>query len=99
MKALVVVDVQNDFLPGGSLEVPFGDMIIPVINLLQNYFDLVVTTQDWHPQNHKSFASNHLNQKPFDEIDLNGINQILWPDHCVQGSSGAEFHPDGVLML
>jgi nicotinamidase/pyrazinamidase len=94
MKALLLVDVQNDFMPGGSLEVPHGDIIVPLINRLQKYFDLVVATQDWHPQNHKSFASNHSNKKPFDEINLNGIKQILWPDHCVQDSKGAEFHPD-----
>jgi len=94
MKALVIVDVQNDFMPGGSLEVPQGDMIVPLINKLQKYFDLVVATQDWHPQNHKSFASNHSNKKPFEEIDLQGMKQTLWPDHCVQGSIGAEFHPD-----
>ncbi|MCU0414388.1 MAG: bifunctional nicotinamidase/pyrazinamidase [Ignavibacteriaceae bacterium] len=94
MKALVIVDVQNDFMPGGSLEVPHGDIIVPLINRLQKYFDLVVATQDWHPQNHKSFASNHSNKNPFDEINLHGIKQILWPDHCVQGSKGAEFHPD-----
>ena len=93
MKALVVIDVQNDFIPGGQLEVQQGDLIVPVINRLQKYFDLVVATQDWHPQNHKSFASNHSNKKPFDEINLYGIKQILWPDHCVQGSKGAEFHP------
>jgi len=93
MKAFLLVDVQNDFMPGGSLEVPYGDMIVPLINRLQKYFDLVIATQDWHPQNHKSFASNHSNKKPFDEINLNGIKQILWPDHCVQGSKGAEFHP------
>ena len=94
MKALVIVDVQNDFMPGGSLEVPDGNIIVPLVNRLQKYFDLVVATQDWHPQNHKSFASNHSNKKPFDEINLHGIKQILWPDHCVQGSKGAEFHPD-----
>jgi len=94
MKALVVIDVQNDFIPGGQLEIQQGDLIVPVINRLQKYFDLVVATQDWHPQNHKSFASNHSNKKPFDEINLYGIKQILWPDHCVQGSKGAEFHPD-----
>jgi len=93
MKALLLVDVQNDFMPGGSLEVPHGDIIVPLINRLQKYFDLVVATQDWHPQNHKSFASNNSNKKPFDEINLHGMKQILWPDHCVQGSKGAEFHP------
>ena len=94
MKALLIVDVQNDFMPGGSLEVPHGAMIVPLINQLQNYFDLVVATQDWHPQNHKSFASNHSNKKPFEEIDLQGMKQTLWPDHCVQGTKGAEFHPE-----
>jgi nicotinamidase/pyrazinamidase len=94
MNALVIVDVQNDFMPGGSLEVPHGDIILPLINRLQKDFDLVVATQDWHPQNHKSFASNHSNKKPFNEINLHGMKQILWPDHCVQGSKGAEFHPD-----
>jgi nicotinamidase/pyrazinamidase len=94
MKALLLVDVQNDFMPGGSLEVPQGDLIIPVINRLQEYFDLVVATQDWHPQNHTSFASNHSDKKPFEKIEIHGIQETLWPDHCVQGSKGAEFHPD-----
>lgn len=94
MKSLVIVDVQNDFMPGGSLEVPRGDEIVPVINGIQGYFDLVVVTQDWHPQNHVSFASNHPGSKPFDKIDHKGIEQVLWPDHCVQGTSGAMFHPD-----
>jgi nicotinamidase/pyrazinamidase len=94
MKALVIVDVQNDFMPGGQLEVPQGNMIIPLINRLQNKFDLVLASQDWHPKNHKSFASNHLNKKPFERIILNGLEQILWPDHCVQGTIGAEFHPE-----
>lgn len=91
MKVLVLADIQNDFLPGGSLAVPSGDEIIPVVNELQNYFELVVATQDWHPFNHKSFASQHPGQKQFDTISLNGMQQILWPDHCVQGSSGANF--------
>ncbi|QEC69196.1 bifunctional nicotinamidase/pyrazinamidase [Panacibacter ginsenosidivorans] len=91
MKALLLVDIQNDFLPGGALEVPAGDKIIPVINELQNYFELVVITQDWHPPDHKSFASSHVGKKPFDVIELNGLQQTLWPDHCVQGTSGASF--------
>lgn len=91
MKALIVVDVQNDFLPGGALAVPDGNEIIPVINRLQPDFDLVVATQDWHPANHKSFASAHPGKKPFDVIDLNGLPQILWPDHCVQQTGGANF--------
>ena len=94
MKTLVIIDVQNDFMPGGPLEVPEGNMIIPVINKIENYFDLIVATQDWHPADHRSFASNHLYKKPFDRVFLRGTEQILWPDHCIQGSSGAEFHTD-----
>ena len=93
MNALIIVDVQNDFMPGGSLEVPQGDTIITPINRIGRYFDLVVATQDWHPGTHKSFASNHINKKPFDRITLNGLEQVLWPEHCKQGSSGADFHP------
>lgn len=95
MQALLIVDVQNDFLPGGSLAVPNGDEIIPVINDLIPKFDLVVATQDWHPQNHSSFASNHPGKKPLEEIRVKGKMQTLWPDHCVQGSHGAEF-PEGL---
>lgn len=91
MKALLVIDIQNDFLPGGALEVSGGDRIIPVVNNLQEHFDLVVATQDWHPAHHKSFASIHKNKKPFDVIELHGLQQTLWPDHCVQGTHGAEF--------
>lgn len=94
MKTLIIVDVQNDFMPGGPLEVPQGNTIVPVINKVQSYFDLVVATQDWHPKNHKSFASNHYEKKPFDSIILHGVHQTLWPDHCVQGSTGAELHKD-----
>ena len=94
MKTLVLIDVQNDFMPGGPLEVPEGNLIIPVINNCLGYFDLVVATQDWHPKNHKSFASDHLNKKPFDRIILNGIHQTLWPDHCIQRTRGAELHED-----
>jgi nicotinamidase/pyrazinamidase len=94
MEALVIIDVQNDFMPGGRLEVSQGNVILPIINRLQKHFDLVVATQDWHPQNHKSFASNHTNKKPFEKIILNGLEQILWPDHCVQDSEGAEFDPE-----
>lgn len=92
MKALIIVDVQNDFIPGGALAVPGGDEIIPLINVLQERFDLVVATQDWHPATHKSFASNHAGKKPFEKIMLQGLEQVLWPDHCVQGTKGAEFH-------
>lgn len=93
MKALVVVDIQNDFTPGGALAVPGGDEIIPLVNELQRKFDLTVATQDWHPQQHKSFASTHTGLKPFDKIILNGLEQVLWPDHCVQEFGGAQFHP------
>jgi len=91
MNALLVVDIQNDFLPGGALAVPDGDQVIPIINRLMDHFDLVLATQDWHPADHGSFASNHPGHKPGDVIELNGIPQILWPIHCVQHSSGAEF--------
>lgn len=94
MKALIIVDVQNDFIPGGKLAVPEGDTIIPRINELQKKFDLVVATQDWHPANHKSFASQHEGKNPFDIIELNGIQQTLWPDHCIQGTPGANLHQD-----
>jgi nicotinamidase/pyrazinamidase len=92
MKCLIIVDIQNDFVPGGSLAVPHGDEIIPLVNELQNYFGLVVATQDWHPKNHKSFASNHKGKKPFEKIQLHSLEQVLWPDHCVQGTTGAAFH-------
>src|SRR5262245_39650290 len=93
MTALILVDIQNDFVPGGRLAVTDGDAIIPLVNELQASFNLIVATQDWHPAGHKSFASNHPGTKPFDVIDLHGLNQVLWPDHCVQGSAGADFHP------
>lgn len=92
MKALVIIDIQNDFCPGGSLEVPNGDEIIPVINKIQNSFDLVVATQDWHPADHVSFASNHQGKNSYDKINLFGEEQVLWPDHCVQNSHGAQIH-------
>ncbi|MCX7982437.1 MAG: bifunctional nicotinamidase/pyrazinamidase [Syntrophales bacterium] len=91
MKALIIVDLQKDFLPGGRLPVPRGDEIVESINGIVDKFDLVVATQDWHPSNHLSFASNHPGKKPFDKVTLDGIEQILWPDHCVQGSEGAGF--------
>ncbi|WBL25562.1 bifunctional nicotinamidase/pyrazinamidase [Zunongwangia sp. HGR-M22] len=93
MKALVLIDVQNDFMPGGALAVPGGDEIVPIINKLQEKFDLVIATQDWHPAGHASFASTH-SKKTFEVIDLNGIDQVMWPDHCIQGSDGAAFHKD-----
>jgi len=93
--ALLVVDVQPDFMPGGALPVPEGDKIVPgIVNLLEGKnFDVVVATQDWHPRGHQSFASSHPATKPIDKIDLYGHEQILWPDHCVQGTAGAELFP------
>lgn len=93
MTALVIVDVQRDFVPGGRLPVPRGDEIIPVINWIQSRYPLVVLTQDWHPPNHLSFASNHPGRKPFERIELDGLEQVLWPDHCVWNSDGAAFDP------
>ena len=93
MKALILVDIQNDFLPGGALAVPEGDKIIPVANQLQLVFPLVVATQDWHPANHGGFAANHPGKKVFEQIQLNGLPQTLWPVHCVQGTAGAELAP------
>ncbi|HYF67476.1 MAG TPA: bifunctional nicotinamidase/pyrazinamidase [Ohtaekwangia sp.] len=92
MHALILVDIQYDFIPGGSLPVASGDAIIPLVNTLQESFPLVVATQDWHPAGHKSFASSHAEKKPFEQIDLHGLDQVLWPDHCIQGSRGASFH-------
>lgn len=94
MEALLIIDVQNDFCPGGALEVPKGDEVVPTINELSDQFDIVIQTQDWHPAGHSSFASSHDGKKPFDTIDMPYGTQVLWPDHCVQGSEGAEFHPD-----
>lgn len=91
MKALIIVDMQYDFLPGGSLAVEGGGEIIPVINRIQKDFDLVVATQDWHPKDHSSFASSHKGRNPFDVIELDGTDQVLWPDHCIQGAEGAMF--------
>ncbi|MDP1881216.1 MAG: isochorismatase family protein, partial [Parachlamydiaceae bacterium] len=91
MKALLLVDIQNDFIPGGALAVSQGDKIIPIINeMIHEPFDLIVATKDWHPYNHGSFASNHGKQVG-EHIQLAGIDQILWPAHCVQGTWGAEF--------
>ena len=92
--ALIIVDVQYDFMPGGALPTRHGDEVVPVINRLQPRFGIVIATQDWHPPDHGSFASNHPGRKPGETIDLNGLEQILWPDHCVQGSPGAELHRD-----
>ena len=89
---LLVVDVQNDFCPGGNLAVPGGHEVVPVINALARRFAHVVLTQDWHPAGHKSFASSHAGRKPYDSIEVAYGPQILWPDHCIQGTAGAEFH-------
>lgn len=94
MKTLILIDIQNDFMPSGSLAVPEGDKIVPIINNLISKFDLVLATQDWHPATHKSFASNHEGKNEFETIKLNGLQQKLWPDHCVQDTNGAEFHPE-----
>jgi nicotinamidase/pyrazinamidase len=93
MKALIMVDLQNDFLPGGALPVPRGDEVIGMANELQRDFPLVVATQDWHPPNHGSFAANHPGKEPGDRIVLDGIEQILWPVHCVANTPGADFAP------
>jgi nicotinamidase/pyrazinamidase len=93
MIVLVLVDIQNDFLPGGALPVPGGHTVIPVANRLQAAFPLVVATQDWHPAHHGSFAANHLGRNVFEIIDLHGLSQTLWPVHCVQGTAGAELAP------
>lgn len=92
--ALIIVDVQNDFIPGGALAVSEGDRVVPVINAIQEKFDHIVATQDFHPADHGSFAANHPGKVPGEWIDLAGLNQILWPIHCVQGTSGADFHAD-----
>ena len=92
-KALIIVDMQNDFVPGGALGVPDGASVIPVINRLQQLFELVVATQDWHPMEHGSFARNHPGKNAGETIDLNGLPQMLWPVHCVQNTSGAAFVP------
>jgi len=93
MKALLLIDIQNDFLPGGALAVASGDQVVPIANRMMSEFPLVVATQDWHPGNHRSFASQHPGRSVGDVIDLDGVEQILWPDHCVQGSLGAKFAP------
>jgi nicotinamidase/pyrazinamidase len=93
MRALILVDLQNDFVPGGALAVREGDQVVPIANQLTKQFDLVVATQDWHPANHGSFAANHHGRKPGEVIDLNGLPQVLWPVHCVQNTPGAAFVP------
>ena len=92
MSALIVIDVQNDFCPGGALAVPEGDAIIPGINALMDAADAVVLTQDWHPNGHSSFASEHAGKDPYQTVEMPYGTQVLWPDHCVIGSEGAAFH-------
>ncbi|MDR6102658.1 nicotinamidase/pyrazinamidase [Agrobacterium larrymoorei] len=96
MKALLLIDIQNGFCPGGNLAVADGDKIVPIANaLIENGgYDLIVASQDWHPANHGSFASQHPGKQPFEIGELSGKPQVMWPDHCVQGTPDAEFHPD-----
>ncbi|MEM7721632.1 MAG: bifunctional nicotinamidase/pyrazinamidase [Pseudomonadota bacterium] len=93
-EALIVIDVQNDFCPGGALAVPEGDVIVPGINAMMEEFAAVILTQDWHPAGHSSFASEHPGKAPMEMTQMPYGPQVLWPDHCVQGSQGAEFHAD-----
>jgi nicotinamidase/pyrazinamidase len=90
---LLIVDVQNDFCPGGSLAVESGDEVVPIINRITPAFPLVVATQDWHPPDHVSFASSHPGRKPLERVNADGVEQVLWPDHCVQGTRGADLNP------
>lgn len=92
MDALLLIDLQYDFMPGGPLAVADGDAVLPVANRLMERFDIVVATQDWHPKDHSSFAANHPGKRPGEIIDLNGVSQILWPIHCVQNTHGAALH-------
>jgi len=94
MNALILVDIQNDFLPGGALAVAEGDRVVPVANRLMRRFPLVAATKDWHPADHASFASRHSGRQVGDVIDLDGLDQVLWPDHCVQETPGAAFAPE-----
>ena len=94
MDALILVDLQYDFMPGGALPVPDGTKVLPLANRLADQFAIVVASQDWHPADHRSFASQHAGRKPGDIVDLDGLEQRLWPDHCVQNSAGAQFHKD-----
>ena len=92
-KALIVIDVQNDFCPGGALAVAGGDAVVPLVNAIARDFEHVILTQDWHPAGHSSFASSHSGSQPFQSIAMPYGQQTLWPDHCIQGSHGAAFHP------
>jgi nicotinamidase/pyrazinamidase len=98
MDALILVDLQNDFCPGGALAVREGDAVIPVANAMASKFELVVATQDFHPPSHLSFAVNHPGKREYEQIDLDGLPQVLWPPHCVQGSEGCAFHPGLALQ-
>lgn len=93
-EAFIIIDVQNDFCPGGALAVERGDEVVPVINRMIDEFEHVILTQDWHPAGHSSFASSHAGKQPFDTIDMPYGEQTLWPDHCIQGTFGAAFHPE-----
>ncbi|MEY4582752.1 MAG: nicotinamidase [Pseudomonadota bacterium] len=93
MRALILVDIQNDFCPGGALAVPNGDAVVAIANRLTPHFECVVTTQDSHPADHQSFAAQHAPKQPYEMVDLHGLPQVLWPVHCVTGSRGWEFHP------
>ena len=93
-EALIVIDVQNDFCPGGALAVNDGHLIVPLVNTMMSDADLVVFSQDWHPLDHSSFSANHVGKNAFEQIDMHYGPQTLWPTHCVQGSRGAEFHAD-----
>ncbi|RMH43596.1 MAG: bifunctional nicotinamidase/pyrazinamidase [Alphaproteobacteria bacterium] len=92
-EAIIVIDVQNDFCPGGALAVPGGDEIVPLVNELLTEFPVRVLTQDWHPADHASFAASHPGKAPFETVELSYGTQVLWPVHCVQGTDGADFHP------
>lgn len=93
-EALIIIDLQKDFCPGGSLAVEKGDTIVPVVNTASSAFSQVIATKDWHPAGHVSFASSHQGRNPLDTLSLGNIEQVLWPDHCVAGTKGADFHPD-----
>ncbi|MBC7163454.1 MAG: bifunctional nicotinamidase/pyrazinamidase [Roseovarius sp.] len=92
-QALLVIDIQNDFCPGGALAVPGGDDIVPGVNALMPGFSEIILTQDWHPEGHSSFAASHPGKAPFETVEMDYGTQVLWPDHCVQGTGGAAFHP------
>lgn len=94
LRALLLVDLQNDFMPGGALAVREGDETVPVANRLMADYAWVIATQDWHPPTHLSFAANHPGKQPYEVIDLDGLDQVLWPTHCVTNTEGAAFHPD-----